>query len=95
MNPPRSPASSQAPPAFDNGDSLRDFEVRLRSALFLLKAQPEMNEPLKLTGTVTAVVQPVVRTADRLIVGYEALARMPALPERPPDWWLARAEDGP
>jgi len=43
-------------------------------------------------GTVTAVVQPVVRTADRLIVGYEALARMPALPERPPDWWLARAD---
>ena len=44
-------------------------------------------------GAITAVVQPVVRTADQLIVGYEALARMPTLPERPPDWWLARAED--
>jgi EAL domain-containing protein (putative c-di-GMP-specific phosphodiesterase class I)/putative methionine-R-sulfoxide reductase with GAF domain len=42
-------------------------------------------------GTVSAVVQPVVRTADQLIVGYEALARMPTLPARPPDWWLARA----
>jgi uncharacterized OsmC-like protein len=52
---------AQAPPAFDNGDSLRDFEVRLRSALFLLKAQPEMNEPLKLTGTVTAVSRTGIR----------------------------------
>jgi len=52
---------AQKPAPFDNGDSLRDFEVRLRSALFLLKAQPEMNEPLKLTGTVTAISRTGIR----------------------------------
>ena len=52
---------AQTPPAFDNGDSLRDFEVRLRSSLFLLKARPEMNEPLKLTGTVTAISRTGIR----------------------------------
>jgi len=52
---------AQTPPAFDNGDSLRDFEARLRSSLFLLKAQPEMNEPLKLTGTVTAISRTGIR----------------------------------
>ena len=52
---------AQTPPAFDSGDSLRDFEVRLRSSLFLLKAQPEMNEPLKLTATVTAISRTGIR----------------------------------
>ena len=52
---------AQTPPAFDNGDSLRDFEVRLRSSLFLLKARPEMNEPLKLTATVTAISRTGIR----------------------------------
>lgn len=44
-------------------------------------------------GVVESVVQPVVRPADQLIVGYKALARMPVNPVRPPDWWLARAEE--
>ncbi len=44
-------------------------------------------------GVVEAHVQPVVRPADRLIVGYEALARMPLDPVRAPDWWLAKAEE--
>lgn len=52
---------AQAPLAFDNGDSLRDFEARLRSSLFLLKAQPETNEPLTLTGTVTAIGRTGIR----------------------------------
>jgi len=52
---------AQTPPAFENGDSLRDFEVRLRSSLFLLKAVPEMNQPLKLTGTVTAISRTGIR----------------------------------
>ncbi len=43
-------------------------------------------------GVVQSVVQPVVRPSDQLIVGYEALARMPLEPARPPDWWLAKAE---
>jgi uncharacterized OsmC-like protein len=52
---------AQTPPAFDNSDSLRDFEARLRSSLFLLKAQPEINEPLKLTATVTAISRTGIR----------------------------------
>ena len=44
-------------------------------------------------GVIEAHVQPVVRPADQLIVGYEALARMPLDPVRSPDWWLARAEE--
>jgi EAL domain-containing protein (putative c-di-GMP-specific phosphodiesterase class I)/putative methionine-R-sulfoxide reductase with GAF domain len=44
-------------------------------------------------GTIESVVQPVIRPADQLIVGYEALARMPGEPQHPPDWWLARSEE--
>ncbi len=39
-------------------------------------------------GVITAVVQPIVRPADMVVVGYEALARMPLEPYHPPDWWL-------
>ncbi|MHB1488514.1 MAG: EAL domain-containing protein [Acidimicrobiales bacterium] len=44
-------------------------------------------------GAIRAVVQPIIRTADLAVVGHEALARMPSDPYRPPDWWLARAEE--
>ena len=40
-----------------------------------------------------AVVQPIVRPSDMVVVGYEALARMPGDPRRPPDWWLDVAEE--
>ena len=43
-------------------------------------------------GVIVAVVQPIVRPSDEVVVGYEALARMPGLPTHPPDWWLAQAE---
>jgi uncharacterized OsmC-like protein len=52
---------AQTPPAVDNGDSVRDFEALLRSSLFLLRGKPEMNEPLKLTGTVTAISRTGIR----------------------------------
>ncbi len=58
-----------------------------------LLAIRDLIEHLCEPGVVEAVVQPVVRPADQLIVGYEALARMPIAPARPPDWWLARADD--
>jgi EAL domain-containing protein (putative c-di-GMP-specific phosphodiesterase class I)/putative methionine-R-sulfoxide reductase with GAF domain len=48
---------------------------------------------LCLPGAIQSVVQPIVRSADQLVVGYEALARMPVEPRRPPDWWLARADE--
>jgi EAL domain-containing protein (putative c-di-GMP-specific phosphodiesterase class I) len=44
-------------------------------------------------GVVESLAQPVVRPADQLIVGYEALARMPLDPVRSPDWWLSKAEE--
>jgi EAL domain-containing protein (putative c-di-GMP-specific phosphodiesterase class I) len=44
-------------------------------------------------GVIEAHVQPVVRPADQLIVGYEALARMPLDPVRSPDWWLSKSEE--
>ena len=44
-------------------------------------------------GVVEAFVQPVVRPADQVVVGYEALARMPIEPLHAPDWWLARADE--
>src|ERR1700684_3907503 len=42
-------------------------------------------------GVLSAVVQPIVRLSDLSIVGYEALARIPARPANAPDWWLERA----
>ena len=46
-------------------------------------------------GRLQSVVQPIVRSADGVIIGYEALARMPIEPNRPPDWWLEHAgEEG-
>lgn len=38
----------------DNGDSLRNYQTRLRSALFQLKDHPEQNQPLKLSARVVA-----------------------------------------
>ncbi len=42
-------------------------------------------------GQLRCVVQPVVRTSDGLVLGYEALARMSVEPRHPPNWWLDRA----
>jgi hypothetical protein len=56
-----------------------------------LAVDPELRsavERLCEPGMITAVVQPIVRPADMVVVGYEALARMIAEPHRPPDWWL-------
>jgi EAL domain-containing protein (putative c-di-GMP-specific phosphodiesterase class I)/putative methionine-R-sulfoxide reductase with GAF domain len=43
-------------------------------------------------GRIRSVVQPIVRTSDGLVLGYEALARMSVEPLQPPNWWLERAE---
>ncbi len=55
-----------------------DMEVDLRGVI------EHLCEP----GVITAVVQPIVRPTDMVVVGYEALARMPVDPRHPPDWWL-------
>ena len=64
-------------------------EIEPGNPLAVREAVEQLCEP----GVIRAFVQPVVRAADQLVVGYEVLSRMPVLPERPPDWWLARADD--
>lgn len=58
--------------------------TRPNADLELRRAVARLCEP----GGITAVVQPIVRPADMVVVGYEALARMSVAPENPPDWWL-------
>jgi EAL domain-containing protein (putative c-di-GMP-specific phosphodiesterase class I)/CheY-like chemotaxis protein len=41
----------------------------------------------------TLVYQPILRLASRDVVGYEALARFAAQPERPPDVWFREATE--
>jgi uncharacterized OsmC-like protein len=52
---------AQSPGAPDDGDSLRLFQTRLRSAIFLLKGRPDQDQPLKLSGSVTAESRTGVR----------------------------------
>lgn len=52
---------AQTPAAVDTGDSLRDFQARLRSSLFLFQGQPEAAQPLQLKAKVTAVGRTGIR----------------------------------
>lgn len=52
---------AQTPSATDGGDSVREFQQRLRSSLFLLQEQPLVNEPVQLSGTVTAIGRTGIR----------------------------------
>jgi hypothetical protein len=52
---------ARSPGGFDTGDSLRDFQARLRSALFLLKNRPEQDQPLQLSARVAAASRTGVR----------------------------------
>jgi EAL domain-containing protein (putative c-di-GMP-specific phosphodiesterase class I) len=45
------------------------------------------------TGYIAMVFQPIVDLATSHIVGVEALARFPFLPQRPPDQWFAEAAE--
>ena len=46
---------------FDEGNSLRDYLVRLRSALYLAKDNPELAQPVKFSANVTAESRAGVR----------------------------------
>jgi diguanylate cyclase (GGDEF)-like protein len=52
-------------------------------------ARPGMPAP----GDVYSVVQPIVRLDDRVIIGYEALARIESETNGSPDWWLNQVDD--
>jgi EAL domain-containing protein (putative c-di-GMP-specific phosphodiesterase class I) len=64
-------------------------QTRPPSDFDLRNAVEHLCEP----GVITAVVQPIVRPADMVVVGYEALARMPLQLDRPPNWWLEMASE--
>lgn len=52
---------AQSPAAVDNGDTLRDFQERLRSSLFLFQSRPEAAQPLELKAKVTAIGRTGIR----------------------------------
>lgn len=52
---------AQTPPPFDSGDSLRQFQTRLRSSLLLVKSRQEIDEPLNVAATVTAISRTGIR----------------------------------
>lgn len=52
---------AQNTPSAYNGDSLRDYLVRLRSSLYLLKGRPDLEQPLALSATVNAESRSGVR----------------------------------
>lgn len=47
---------------------------------------------LPVQADIHSLVQPIVRLDDRVVIGYEALARVTSTPVHAPDWWLAGAE---
>jgi diguanylate cyclase (GGDEF)-like protein len=62
-------------------------------------ARPRGDSPPNLHGSglpeeaeIYSVVQPIVRLDDRVVVGYEALARVDSVPAHGPDWWLTHSE---
>jgi diguanylate cyclase (GGDEF)-like protein len=70
-----------------DGTDIDDAATSATKTAFLRAALDGLCVP----GVLSVVTQPVVRLADLSVVGYEALARMPVRPRRPPDWWLDRA----
>ena len=82
-----------------DGEALKQISIHVDMEPVTLAeaglARPGVSEDLRRVvehlcepGVVRVVVQPVVRPADMVVVGYEALARMPVEPQHPPDWWL-------
>ncbi len=52
---------AQSPAGYDESRSLRDYQARLRSALFLLEGNTELEQPLKLSARVTAIGRTGIR----------------------------------
>ncbi|HWL10162.1 MAG TPA: OsmC family protein [Planctomicrobium sp.] len=52
---------AQSPAPFEKGNSLRDFQIRFHAALTQLKGEPELEQPLPLSATVTAESRTGVR----------------------------------
>ncbi len=77
------------------GDILEELTGRLQlegDEEELYRAQAARIREVLDRGTLTTVFQPIVDLDTAVVVGIEALARFPSIPERPIQTWFAEAE---
>jgi diguanylate cyclase (GGDEF)-like protein len=72
-------------------DQSRRYDLRLAGQLSGDGQRAEVEALLASPGAIVPVFQPVLELATGRVAGYEALARMPEGPYRPPDQWFAQA----
>src|SRR5215217_2848944 len=72
-------------------DQSRRYDQRLAGQLSGDGQRTEIEALLAREGSIVPVFQPVLELATGRVAGYEALARMPEGPLRPPDEWFNQA----
>ena len=72
-------------------DRSRRYDRRLAGQLSGDGQRAEVEALLTQAGAIVPVFQPMLELATGRVAGYEALARMPEGPFRPPDQWFAQA----
>ena len=72
-------------------DQSRRYDQQLAGQLSGDGQRAEIEALLALEGSIVPVFQPVLELATGRVAGYEALARMPGGPFRPPDQWFNQA----
>jgi diguanylate cyclase (GGDEF)-like protein len=72
-------------------DQSRRYDRRLAGQLSGDGQRAEVEALLAREGSIVPVFQPVLELATGRVAGYEALARMPDGPFRPPDQWFNQA----
>jgi diguanylate cyclase (GGDEF)-like protein len=72
-------------------DQSRCYDSRLAGQLSGDGQRAEVEALLAKEGSIVPVFQPVLELATGRVAGYEALARMPEGPFRPPDQWFNQA----
>lgn len=72
-------------------DQSRRYDRRLAGQLSGDGQRAEVEALLAKEGSIVPVFQPVLELATGRVAGYEALARMPEGPFRPPDQWFTQA----
>lgn len=72
-------------------DQSRRYDSRLAGQLSGDGQRAEIEALLSREGAIVPVFQPVLELATGRVAGYEALARMPEGPFRPPDQWFHQA----
>jgi diguanylate cyclase (GGDEF)-like protein len=72
-------------------DQSRRYDRRLAGQLSGDGQRAEVEALLAEEGSIVPLFQPVLELATGRVAGYEALARMPDAPFRPPDQWFSQA----